>query len=289
MAQVPEEYLVRKERDILEKEGIYVFTPSPFARENLFYILLGALYTCGPRYEVRRTGPDSFLLFYIKSGEILFEYEKKAVIARPGDVVFLDCRRPHHYKAMTQAQFYWFHFDGNASPAYFHHFMNNKGIHFPDRRKMEENFILIHDMLRGGAPDEGILSVHLHRILALLFSSAGRARIPSDGVSRAMTLIDNHYMDSLSMHEIAAAAGFSESHLYRVFREEAGVTPHEYLMNVRLNQAMQMLLNTSRPVEEIAERCAFCSSSIFIRSFRQSTGVTPLKFRKLILGVTSSL
>lgn len=289
MRQIPEEYIVRKETDILEREGIYVHTPSPFTRENLYYVLLEAFYTCGPQYEVRRTGPESFLLFYIREGELLFEYEKRVFIARSGDVVLLDCRRPHHYQALTLTQFYWFHFDGSASDAYFTHFLNSRRIHFTDRRKMEEYFILIHDMMRSDVPDEGLLSVHVHRILALLFSSIGHSRVLSDGVSRARAFMDGHFMEDLSMQEIAGASGFSQSHLHRVFREETGLTPHEYLMNVRMNQAMQMLLNTPRSVEEIAERCAFCSSSNFIRAFRQSTGVTPLKFRKLILGVTSSL
>ena len=49
MRQIHVEYLV-KESDILEKEGIYVHTPSPFASEHLFYVTLDALYTCGPQY-----------------------------------------------------------------------------------------------------------------------------------------------------------------------------------------------------------------------------------------------
>ena len=50
-----------------------------------------------------------------------------------------------------------------------------------------------------------------------------------------------------------------------------------------------MLLNTSYTVEEIAEHCSFCSSANFIRAFRQNTGVTPYKYRKLISGITSAV
>ena len=82
MRQIPEEYIVQKEQDILESEGIFVHTPSDFTKNNLFYIRLEALYTCGPRYEVRRTGLNSFLLFYIREGEMLFEYEGRTFTAR---------------------------------------------------------------------------------------------------------------------------------------------------------------------------------------------------------------
>ena len=289
MRQIPEEHFIRSKEDILEREGIFVHSPSPFAREHLFYIQLEALYTCGPDYRVRRAGLESFLLFFVKEGSLLFNYEGETFSAGPGDVVFLDCRRPHQYRSEGRAKFYWFHFDGSASRAYFDYFRTGSGILFHGFRKMEEQFVLVHDQMRSDVPDEGMLSVQVHRILAQLFSSAGSGTGPSDGVARAKAFMENHYMEKLSMQEIAEASRFSQSHLFRVFREETGLTPHAYLTNVRMNHAMKLLLNTPYSVEEIADYCAFCSSANFIRAFRQSTGTTPRKFRKLISGVTSSL
>ena len=288
MRQIPEEYLVKREQDIQEAEGIFVHTPSAFALENLFYIRLEALYTCGPRYEVKRSGLNSFLMFYIKEGELLFEYEGRSFVAHKKDIVILDCMRPQRYQALTRTSFYWFHFDGSASRAYFEHFKENRGIHFQNTRGMEEHFVLIHDLMRSGCPDEGIMSVHIHRIMALLFSSVGTGGTPSDIVARARVYMDAHYMEKLSAEQIAEASRVSPSHLFRLFRKETGLTPYAYLTNVRMEHAMKMLLNTSYTVEEIADYCAFCSSANFIRAFRQSTGVTPRKYRKLISGITSA-
>ena len=288
MRQIPEEYLVKREQDIQEAEGIFVHTPSSFALDNLFYIRLEALYTCGPRYEVKRSGLNSFLMFYIKEGELLFEYEGRSFVAHKKDIVILDCMKPQRYQALTRTSFYWFHFDGSASRAYFEHFKENRGIHFQKTRGMEEHFVLIHDLMRSGCPDEGIMSVHIHRIMALLFSSVGTGGTPSDIVARARVYMDAHYMEKLSAEQIAEASRVSPSHLFRLFRKETGLTPYAYLTNVRMEHAMQMLLNTSYTVEEIADYCAFCSSANFIRAFRQSTGVTPRKYRKLISGITSA-
>lgn len=288
MRQIPEEYLVKREQDIQEAEGIFVHTPSSFALDNLFYIRLEALYTCGTRYEVKRSGLNSFLMFYIKDGELLFEYEGRSFVAHKKDIVILDCMKPQRYQALTRTSFYWFHFDGSASRAYFEHFKENRGIHFQNTRGMEEHFVLIHDLMRSGCPDEGIMSVHIHRIMALLFSSVGTGGTPSDIVARARVYMDAHYMEKLSAEQIAEASRVSPSHLFRLFRKETGLTPYAYLTNVRMEHAMKMLLNTSYTVEEIADYCAFCSSANFIRAFRQSTGVTPRKYRKLISGITSA-
>ncbi len=286
--QIPEEYLVKKEQDIRRSEGIFVHTPSSFALENLFYVRLEALYTCGPKYEVRRAGLNSFLLFYIKEGDMLFEYEGRTFIAQKKDIVLLDCVQAQRYHALKATTFYWFHFDGNSTRAYFNHFRENQGIHFQNTHGMEEQFVLIHDMMRSGCLDEGLLSSHVHKILALLFSSSGNSRTPSDIVSRAKLYMDSHYTEKLSAEQIAEASRISASHLFRVFRKETGLTPCGYLMNIRMEHAMKMLLNTSCTVEEIAEHCAFCSSANFIRAFRQSTGVTPSRYRKLISGITSA-
>lgn len=336
MRPVPEKYLV-KESDILAKEGIFVHTPSPFAKENFYYVQLEALYTCGPEYDVRRTGLDSYLLFFLKEGEMLFEYERHSFIARPGDVVFLDCRRPHHYHALQKTVFYWFHFDGGASRAFFDHFtegwripdkkkpeerpqknhtenakeqepdgrtipdkkpqnregtgrgLPGRGIHFKDFRKMEEPFVMLHDLMRSDFPDEGMMSVHVHRILVMLYSSAGRDGSLSEGVARAKQYMDDHYMEKISTQDIAETSLLSASHLSRLFKEETGVAPYGYLMSVRMNHAMKMLLETPYTVEEIAGYCAFCSSANFVRAFRQSTGITPKKFRTLINGMTSGI
>ncbi|MDO5486459.1 MAG: helix-turn-helix domain-containing protein [Sarcina sp.] len=288
MRQIPEKYLVN-EQDIRSHEGIYVHTPSPFARDHLFYVQLEAFYTCGPLYDVQRKDLDSYLLFFIKEGQLRFEYEGKSFIAGSGDVIFLDCRRPHRYQSIGVTRFYWFHLDGSATKAYFEHFLEGRGIHFSGYQKMEEYFILIHDMMKGGFPDEGMMSVHVHRILALLASAMGNKGLLSDSVSRAKRFMDEHYMEKLSTGEIADVSRMSQSHFFRLFREETGMTPYGYLMNVRMNHAMKMLLETPCSVEEIADYCAFCSSANFIRAFRQSTGTTPHRFRRLMGGFTSSL
>jgi AraC-like DNA-binding protein len=219
---------------------------------------------------------------------MLFEYEGRTFTARKKDIVFLDCMLPHRYRALTRVSFYWFHFDGSSSRAYFDYFHENQWIFFRDTNNMEEHFVLIHDLMRSGCPDEGIMSVHIHRLLALLFSSAGKSRNTSDIVARAKVYMDRHYMEKLSAEQIADASRVSPSHLFRLFRKDTGLTPYGYLTNIRMEHAMKLLLNTSYTIEEIADQCAFCSSANFIRAFRQTTGVTPRKYRKLISGITSA-
>lgn len=287
MRNVPERFRV-EERGILSDEGFYVHTPSPFAREHLYYLTLASIYTCSDAYSVTRSGLDAYLFFYIDSGSLQFRYADLEFLAGPGDIVLLDCRPPHHYHALQTTRFHWFHFDGCASAAYYEQLTKNNCVHFPDHSAMEQYFGQIHNLMRSAFPDEGLLSVHIHRILALLASFRGPSGIRSDSVSAAKEYMDRHYREKISTDQLAALSAISASHFARIFREETGMTPYAYLTQIRLNQSMRLLLETSYSIEEIATYCSFCSAANYIRCFRQNTGTTPLKFRRLITGMTGN-
>jgi AraC-like DNA-binding protein len=64
------------------------------------------------------------------------------------------------------------------------------------------------------------------------------------------------------------------------FRKELGVTPIAYLHRYRVNQAKQLLIDTSKSITEIALEVGFSDSSYFGRIFRRETGVSPQGFRQ---------
>jgi AraC family transcriptional regulator len=72
----------------------------------------------------------------------------------------------------------------------------------------------------------------------------------------------------------------STCHFARLFRRQYNVLPHEFLLNLRINEAKKHLLVTDLSIETIAEKCGFNSASHFIRAFGQRVGITPTQFRK---------
>ena len=283
----PEQYH-GPEKGILSREGIYMHAPSPFARENLFFVRLAARYVCIPPYQISRNHLDSYLMFYIRSGRMAFSFDGTDFEASAGDIILLDCSKMHHYHALEQVDFYWFHFHGMASGAYFRRFLESGGILFKDCPVMEQQFILLLRRMQRAEHDEGILSVQVHRILAQLETLRKRQETPSAVVENAKEFIRLHYTEKLSMEDIAAAAAVSASHLTRLFRKETDSSPYNYLMEIRLRESMRMLLETPLSIEEIAGACAFYSAANYIRCFRQTTGMTPGKFRQMIGGMTSA-
>lgn len=281
-----EKGVLTTELGILAKEGIYFHAASPFAQENLCYPLWGATYTCAPPYRVeRKESLACFLLFYIQKGEMIFHYKGREFTAPSGAAVLLDCKQPHGYHAAGEVSFHWFHYVGAAMQAYAERLWTMHGAVFPERFAAERYFLDILGQLRGGSPNEDLLSIRIFQILCLLSMPASAIEQSfSTPVELARTYMASHFSENLSIDDIANTAALSRYHFSRLFRKETGFAPYEYLMQLRFRHAKQLLSDTELSVEEIATQCGFCSATNLIRAFRQDTGMTPHQFKVTIRG-----
>jgi AraC-like DNA-binding protein/mannose-6-phosphate isomerase-like protein (cupin superfamily) len=110
-----------------------------------------------------------------------------------------------------------------------------------------------------------------------------RRQFVSYSVRQATGWINQHLMESFSMHDVAVAAGLSESGLRRRFHNELGQSPAEYVIQQRIERAKQLLRETNRPITDIAFALGFNSSPYFGAVFKRQTGHTPSQFRELCL------
>ena len=95
----------------------------------------------------------------------------------------------------------------------------------------------------------------------------------------AIRLVESDAARPLELKEMAAIAGMSKYHFLRVFRRLTGVTPHRYLISVRLRRAALALASSQLPVVEIALDAGFGDLSTFNRRFRTTFGLTPTQYR----------
>jgi AraC family transcriptional regulator len=87
---------------------------------------------------------------------------------------------------------------------------------------------------------------------------------------------------ALTIAELSAVVNLSPHHFAELFRKTIGLTPHQYVLKVRIDQAMVLLKNTRQPIVAIAQQVGFQTQSHFTRIFRQHTKVTPKQFRNLV-------
>jgi AraC family transcriptional regulator len=96
---------------------------------------------------------------------------------------------------------------------------------------------------------------------------------------RAIEFMHDNYSRELSLEEIASAAYLSEYHFARLFKQVAGITPHFYLANLRLERARELLSKTAIPIGQVAAMVGYQSQSHFTKIFKSVTGLTPKAYR----------
>jgi AraC-like DNA-binding protein len=96
---------------------------------------------------------------------------------------------------------------------------------------------------------------------------------------RVRGYVDAHLGGSMDLATLAGVAGVSIHHFARGFKQSAGVTPHHYLTQKRVERAQDLLAHTDLSLSEIAYAVGFSDQSHLARHFRQMLGVTPGQFR----------
>ncbi|MEM7118543.1 MAG: AraC family transcriptional regulator [Chloroflexota bacterium] len=101
-------------------------------------------------------------------------------------------------------------------------------------------------------------------------------------VQRGREYIHASYGRSISLHDIATAAGLSPHHFLRTFQRTFGQTPHNYLTQHRLQKAQQLLSTTNQTITNICLDVGFSSLGSFSTLFRQAIGLSPRAYRNVM-------
>ena len=122
----------------------------------------------------------------------------------------------------------------------------------------------------------------LYKITAMLLRHYGIGGEADDRLCRVQPVMDHireNFVRNIPLAELSGLLHVCDDHLIRLFKTATNKTPVEYLMDVRLEEAMKLLVATRLPVSEIAARCGFSGSSYMARLFRSRLGTTPLAYR----------
>lgn len=101
----------------------------------------------------------------------------------------------------------------------------------------------------------------------------------SDALQKTIAYIQEHYREPIRNCQLAAAAGYHEYHLNRLFLSHTGQSLHHYILTQRLDAAKRLLITTELPLSEIAEQVGFHSGAHFSSCFKKTNGIAPSQYR----------
>lgn len=99
-------------------------------------------------------------------------------------------------------------------------------------------------------------------------------------VRRAISVLEQHLGEIISMDELAGRVGTSRRNLERRFSDVLGVSPQKFARDLRLRYGAWLLHYTGKSITEIGERCGFADTAHFSRHFRSAFSMTPSEMRK---------
>jgi AraC family transcriptional regulator, arabinose operon regulatory protein len=102
----------------------------------------------------------------------------------------------------------------------------------------------------------------------------------SPRLSAARKFIEDNVARPVTLQELADRANLSISHFSNEFRKSFGISPIEYVLRLRMQQALYYLQDINLPISEVASRAGFYDQFYFSKQFKKRCGVSPLNYRK---------
>ncbi len=284
-AQTPEPQ-PQKEEEIIKA----VSAPSVFARETLLYVEETGYIKNGTEAQPADGRPKGYLLLYVIAEEGRLEYQGQCYRLKPHDVIFIDCAKRHRYAPAPGAgwEVIYLRFSGSAAPGYEKYITDHTScpvFSIDNQKTVQSLFWQIHSLHSKQADySELLISMNIIRILTEIcmfhLSAPVQAAQYPDVVNYVFHHLNTFYMEKITLDMLAEKFFVNKHYLMREFKRCAGKSIMEYLTEVRLSKAKNLLRYSSKSIEEIAAETGFCHATHFIRTFRRVEQVTPLFYRK---------
>jgi AraC-like DNA-binding protein len=101
-------------------------------------------------------------------------------------------------------------------------------------------------------------------------------------INRAIEFLYENYNCDYSSDKVASQASLSPYHFIRIFKEETGKTPYQFLMDIKIEKAMELLQSRNKTITEACFLSGFKNLSHFTAVFKNKTGVSPSEYRKAV-------
>ena len=123
-----------------------------------------------------------------------------------------------------------------------------------------------------------LVVMYYAELLVLIYRYMDEAYLPictNDSLRKAIAYIRLNYHSDININKVAEEVGISERYLRNLFSQYLNLSPLDYLNQIRINKAVELLRNTEMSIKEVCFQCGFQSPQYFSRIFKQQMGVSP--------------
>jgi len=277
----------------------YVYSDEYIEREqiNTEYVQVNSAgyYGFDESYQsvtYRKSGRRDYLLVYTNFGRSLARFNGEEQLIKAGSLFMYQPGEEQYYGQVKNEPVgcYWIHFSGYGIPALLQqlNINNRQVITLGNNDWLPATFdMIIRKIIEKSANNNVLLSAMLLQLLHYISSKDGRQETLSSKfkgkntelVNLSVTYMYLNYNKKLTVKELADMNGLCISRYINVFKEVTGYTPKEYMINIRLEKACEMISNTNLSMKEVAFAAGFEDQLYFSRLFKKHKNMTPTEYR----------
>lgn len=227
---------------------------------------------------------DSYALILVESGVADYGYRKKSNIVTDNKLLVLNPYEVHTGRSLGEGVWNFrsmylpkelirsnYSVDKEAHPNFINKLIQNH--QFLQRYQLLHNKMLESDITLDEETELSDLLIELAELSGLEYQEElqdGYAIV----ANRMRDYIHEYYDESIQLDDLMEISGFSRFHLIKVYRERFGLAPNQYLNNLRIEKAKQLLIKGMK-AQDVGYSVGYFDQSHFIRHFKKIVGVTP--------------
>lgn len=269
------------------------------ALQDFDFLNLNAIYRQGGYYapklgtEWRLNTSEAFCqnkFYYLTEGSFHITIDGKAYTAQAGDWFFIPAGVLHIYHNFPDKPMkkYWMHFDIYPSSSLLTPLNVAYRVDASNTPRVTELFREF-SALCGSRDIYNRLRVKaiILELIAEYIRLAGKhTQIVSDErddeMRNTLSYINENFKRNLTTEELAAVCHLHPTHFIRAFKLKTAQTPHQYINDIRMEYARQLLDRSDRSIVEIAEDAGFYDPAHFSRAFKRHFALTPTQYRNAL-------
>jgi AraC-like DNA-binding protein len=268
------------------------FSENPLS-EFLTVTDIGQFFRAKHHYCSRPGGIDEAVFIYCAEGSGFCGIDgDESRIINAGQTLIIPPGTAHDYGALDNNPWtiFWMHIKGRYFDAFYRCWQSPPPalFHIPEIHggRIRELFYQCFDILK--MPYQWEEFCYLCQLAAAMISlipgavkqAAGSLTANGNrGIEAAVAYMKNHLRESVTLEELAGAAGFSPSHLHYLFRKYSDYAPVEYFLRMKIQAAAKDIFFSGLAIRKIAESYGIEDPYYFSRLFKKITGLSPLQYR----------
>ncbi len=267
-----------------------LYTPSEFARETLLYLQeIGQVHARRPHVS---SHPDlsSYLFIMVLSGSGTLSYLGEQYTLSEGDCALVNCKNKYYHKSSDDLwTIRWVHFYGPTAPGIYQKYVERGGQVIFHPHHIKEFNELWDKLYRLASSDDHIKDMKINEQLAalccLVMAESWHPESRAE-TGRRQSLMEireylrDHLSEKITLDMLSEKFYINKYYLTRLFRGAYGMTINDYLLQIRISHAKELLRFSRMSMEAIGEACGITPLYYFSRTFKQVEGVSPRDYRK---------